>query len=96
MAVIESMKTSIGRVTAGARRSVARARLESEHRGLQRAHGEALRQLGARAQELVAHGELPDDALAPELAAVRAAEMLVVAKQAEIAECSDPEPPDPA
>lgn len=71
-------------VGSGARRSVTRAKLEAEQRTLERRHAEALRALGARVQELVGAGTLADDAIQTELAEVRAQEMLIAAKEAEV------------
>ncbi len=95
MSLIRSITHGVENLTAGARRSVARARLESEHRSLQRRHGQALQALGERVQELVVANALPDDGLGAHLAEVRNAEMLIAAKAAEIEQTRDQdEPPE--
>lgn len=93
MSLIRSITNGVENVTASARRSVTRARLESEHRSLQRRHGQALQALGERVQELVAAGTLAERDLGPHLAEVRATQMLIAATAAQIAQTDAPEDP---
>ena len=84
MAVFRSISGGVGGLAEGARRSVARARLEGEHRSLQRRHAQALQHLGAAVSALVERGVLSAEHFDAELAAVRDQEMLLSAKLAEI------------
>ncbi len=84
MSILRSLTDGMGHLTDGARRSVARARLEAEHRTLQRRHAQALQELGQRVHELAGRGVVAEAPLSVELAQVREHEMLIAAKVAEI------------
>lgn len=95
MSVIDSLTDKAGRLAGEVQMSLKRARVEGERRLLQRQHRAALEDLGLRAYELVRAGELPEDPLATEVAAVEGKLIEIEAKVTEIEEtrASDDEPP---
>lgn len=96
MELLRTFADGVGHLTGGARRSVARARLEAEHRSLQRRHAQALQDLGARVRDLAGRGVVADTPFSAELAAVREHEVLLAAKSAEIAAIGLADIPDGA
>lgn len=84
MSILRSLSDGVGNLADGARRSVVRARLEGEHRSLQRKHAQTLQELGHRVHELAGRGLVNDAPFSAELAQVREQEMLLAAKAAEI------------
>ena len=96
MSILRSLSDGVGNLTGGARRSVLRARLEGEHRSLQRKHAHALQELGHRVHELAGRGLVSDAPFSAELAQVREQEMLLAAKAAEIDSLQFTEAPEDA
>lgn len=86
MSVIDSLTNKAGRLAGDVQMSLKRARVEGERRLLQRQHRAALEELGLRAYELVRAGELPEDPLATEVAAVEGKLIEIEAKVTEIEE----------
>ncbi len=86
MSVLDNLARQANRLAADVQTSLRRARVEGERRLLQRQHRTALEELGERAYELVRAGRLPEEPLAPEIAAVEAKLMEIEAKVAEIEE----------
>lgn len=86
MSVIDSLTDKAGRLAGEVQMSLKRARVEGERRLLQRQHRAALEDLGLRAYELVRAGELPEDPLATEVAAVEGKLIEIEAKVTEIEE----------
>jgi len=84
MSVLDNLARQANRLAADVQTSLRRARVEGERRLLQRQHRTALEELGERAYELVRAGRLPEEPLAPEIAAVEAKLMEIEAKVAEI------------
>lgn len=84
MAVLDTIAKQANRLATDVQVSLKRARVEGERRLLQRQHRTALEELGERAYELVRAGVLPEDPLAPEIAAVESKLMEIEAKVAEI------------
>ncbi len=96
MSILRSLSDGVGNLADGARRSVVRARLEGEHRSLQRKHAQALQELGHRVHELAGRGLISDASFSAELAQVREQEMLLAAKVGEIDALQFIEAPDEA
>ena len=86
MSVIDPLSDKAGRLAGEVQMSLKRARVEGERRLLQRQHRAALEELGLRAYELVRAGELPEDPLATEVAAVEGKLIEIEAKVTEIEE----------
>lgn len=86
MSVIDSLTNKAGRLAGEVQMSLKRARVEGERRLLQRQHRAALEELGLRAYELVRAGELPEDPLATEVAAVEGKLIEIEAKVTELEE----------
>ena len=84
MAVLDTIAKQANRLATDVQVSLKRARVEGERRLLQRQHRTALEELGERAYELVRAGVIPEDPLAPEIAAVESKLMEIEAKVAEI------------
>jgi hypothetical protein len=84
VAVLDTLAKQASRLATDVQVSLKRARVEGERRLLQRQHRTALEELGERAYELVRAGSLPEDPLAPEIAAVESKLMEIEAKVAEI------------
>ena len=84
MAVLDTIAKQANRLATDVQVSLKRARVEGERRLLQRQHRTALEELGERAYELVRAGDIPEDPLAPEIAAVESKLMEIEAKVAEI------------
>lgn len=84
MAVLDSIAKQAGRLASDVQMSLRRARVEGERRLLQRQHRAALEELGERAYELVRAGQVPEEPLATEIAAVESKLMEIEAKVAEI------------
>jgi hypothetical protein len=84
MSLFETLTKRTGRVANDVQQSLRRARLEGERRLLQRQHRTALEELGAKAFELVRAGQLPEDGMSPEVAAVEGKLMEIDAKVSEI------------
>lgn len=94
MSVVDQLARQASRFATDVQVSLKRARIEGERRLLQRQHRAALEELGLRAYELVRAGELPEDALATEIAAVDAKLIELDAKEREIADLQDAEAPE--
>jgi hypothetical protein len=84
VAVLDTLAKQASRLATDVQVSLKRARVEGERRLLQRQHRTALEELGERAYELVRAGTIPEDPLAPEIAAVESKLMEIEAKVAEI------------
>jgi hypothetical protein len=84
MSVLDNLTRQAGRLANDVQSSLKRARVEGERRLLQRQHRAALEELGERAYELVRTGALPEEPLAPEVAAIESKLMELEAKVAEI------------
>ncbi len=84
MSVLDKLTRQAGRLANDVQASLKRARIEGERRLLQRQHRAALEELGERAYELVRTGALPEEPLAPEIAAIESKLMELEAKVAEI------------
>lgn len=84
MSVLDALAKQASRLAGDVQVSLKRARVEGERRLLQRQHRAALEELGERAYELVRSGELPEDPLGPEIAAVESKLIEIEAKAAEI------------
>lgn len=86
MSVVDQLARQASRIANDVQVSLKRARVEGERRLLQRQHRAALEELGLRAYELVRAGELPEDPLASEVAAVDAKLIELDANEREIAD----------
>jgi len=86
MRVIDSLTTKAGRIAGDLQDSIRRARVEGEKRLLQRQHRAALEDLGLRVYELVKAGDMPEEAIAAEVAAVEGKLIEIEAKVSEIEE----------
>lgn len=95
MSIIDSLAQQAGKIANDVQGSLRKARVEGERRLLQRQHRAALEELGERAYELVRRGELPEEPLAAEIAAVESKLMELEAKVVE-AEDLRAAPPAPA
>ncbi len=84
MTVLDSLAKQANRLAADVQASLKRARVEGERRLLQRQHRAALEELGERAYELVRAGQLPEEPLAAEIAAVESKLMEIEAKVTEV------------
>jgi hypothetical protein len=84
VAVLDTLAKQASRLATDVQVSLKRARVEGERRLLQRQHRTALEELGERAYELVRAGTIPEDPLAPEIAAVESKLMEIEAKVSEI------------
>ena len=84
MQVLDSIAKQANRLATDVQMSLKRARVEGEHRLLQRQHRAALEELGERAYELVRAGQIPEEPLATEIGAVESKLMEIEAKVAEI------------
>jgi hypothetical protein len=84
MTVMDTIASKANRLASDAQASLKRARVEGERRLLQRQHRAALEELGERAYELVRAGQLPEEPLAHEIAAVESKLMEIEGKVAEI------------
>ena len=84
MTVLDSLAKQANRLAADVQTSLKRARVEGERRLLQRQHRAALEELGERAYELVRAGQLPEEPLAAEIAAVESKLMEIEAKVTEV------------
>ena len=84
MAVLDSIAKQANRLASDVQMSLRRARVEGERRLLQRQHRAALEELGERAYELVRAGQIPEEPLATEIAAVESKLMEIEAKVAEV------------
>ncbi len=84
MTVLDNLAKQANRLATDVQTSLKRARVEGERRLLQRHHRTALEELGERAYELVKAGQLPEEPLAAEIAAVNAKLMEIEGKVAEI------------
>jgi hypothetical protein len=86
MSVVDQLARQASRLANDVQSSLRRARVEGERRLLQRQHRAALEELGTRAYELVRAGDLPEEPLAAELAAVDRKLIELDAKEQEIAD----------
>jgi predicted transcriptional regulator len=86
MRVIDSLTNKAGRIAGDLQGSLRRARVEGEKRLLQRQHRAALEDLGLRVYELVKAGDLPEEAIAAEVAAVEGKLIEIEAKVTELEE----------
>jgi hypothetical protein len=86
MSVVDQLARQASRLANDVQVSLRRARVEGERRLLQRQHRAALEDLGLRTYDLVRAGELPEEPLAPELAAIERKLIELEAKDREIAE----------
>jgi hypothetical protein len=93
MRVIDSLTNKAGRFAGDLQDSLKRARIEGEKRLLQRQHRAALEDLGLRVYELVKAGDMPEDAIASEVAAV---EGKLIEIEAKVTEIEDLRPADDA
>lgn len=93
MRVIDTLTEKAGRVAGDLQDSLRRARAEGEKRLLQRQHRAALEQLGLRVYELVRAGELPEQPIGVEIAAV---ESKLIEIEAKVDELDNLRPGDPA
>lgn len=84
MNILDAITTRATRLADDMQTSLRRARVEGERRMLARQHRATLKELGLRAYELVKAGELPEEPLATEVAAVEAKLIEIEAKVAEI------------
>lgn len=84
MRIITSISGKAGRVAGDLQDSLRRARVEGERRLLQRQHRAALEDLGLRAYERVRAGDLPEEPIAAEVAAVEGKLIEIEAKVEEI------------
>lgn len=84
MRVIDSLTHKAGRIAGDLQDSIRRARVEGEKRLLQRQHRAALEDLGLRVYELVKAGDMPEEAIAAEVAAVEGKLIEIEAKVSEI------------
>jgi hypothetical protein len=84
MRVIDSLTNKAGRIAGDLHDSIRRARVEGEKRLLQRQHRAALEDLGLRVYELVKAGDMPEEAIAAEVAAVEGKLIEIEAKVSEI------------
>jgi hypothetical protein len=84
MRVIDSLTSTAGRLAGDLQGSLRRARVEGERRLLQRQHRAALEELGLRVYELVKAGDLSEEPIAAEIAAVEGKLIEIEAKVAEI------------
>lgn len=96
MRVIDSLTNKAGRFAGDLQDSLKRARIEGEKRLLQRQHRSALEDLGLRVYELVKAGDMPEDAIAAEVAAVEGKLIEIEAKVTEIEDLRPPEGEDDA
>jgi hypothetical protein len=85
MSVVDSLARQASRLANDVQVSLKRARVEGERRLLQRQHRAALEELGMRAYELIRAGDLPESALAAEVATVDRKLIELDAKEREIA-----------
>jgi hypothetical protein len=92
MRVIDSITNRAGRIAGDVQDSLKRARVEGEKRLLQRQHRAALEDLGLRVYELVKAGDMPDEAVAAEVAAVEGKLIEIEAKVSEIESMRPDEP----
>ena len=84
MKVIDSLTSKAGQLAEDLQESLKRARVEGERRLLQRQHRAALEDLGLRTYELVRAGDLPEEPIAAEVAAVESRLIEIEAKVTEI------------
>lgn len=91
MRVVDAITSRAGRLAGDVQDSLRRARSEGERRMLQRQHRTALEELGLRTYELVKAGELPDEPIGVEIAAVEAKLIEIEAKIVEIEQLRDDE-----
>lgn len=84
MTVLDNLAKQANRLASDVQTSLKRARVEGERRLLQRQHRAALEELGERAYELVRSGQLPEQPLAAEIAAVESKLMEIEAKVTEV------------
>ncbi len=89
MSVVDQLARQASRLANDVQASLKRARVEGERRLLQRQHRAALEDLGLRAYELIRAGELPEEPLATEVAAIDRKLMELEAKEREIAELQE-------
>lgn len=86
MSVVDQLARQASRFANDVQVSLRRARVEGERRLLQRQHRAALEDLGLRAYELIRAGELPEEPLASEIAAIDRKLIELEAKEQEIAQ----------
>jgi len=84
MSVVDQLARQASRLANDVQVSLRRARVEGERRLLQRQHRAALEDLGLRTYDLVRAGELPEEPLASELAAVEGKLIELEAKEREL------------
>jgi hypothetical protein len=85
MSVVDQLARQASRLANDVQVSLRRARVEGERRLLQRQHRAALEDLGLRTYDLVRAGEIPEEPLASELAAVEGKLIELEAKERELA-----------
>jgi len=91
MSVVDQLARQASRFANDVQVSLKRARVEGERRLVQRQHRAALEDLGLRAYELVRAGELPEEPLATEVAAIDRKLIELEAKEREIAQLQEDE-----
>ena len=91
MSVVDQLARQASRLANDVQVSLKRARVEGERRLLQRQHRAALEDLGLRTYELVRAGELPEEPLATEVAAIDRKLIELEAKEREITQLQDDE-----
>jgi hypothetical protein len=84
MTVLDTLSKQANRLATDVQTSLKRARVEGERRLLERHHRTALEELGERAYELAKAGQIPEQPLAAEIAAVDSKLMELEGKAAEI------------
>jgi hypothetical protein len=84
MSVVDQLARQASRLANDVQVSLKRARVEGERRLLQRQHRAALEDLGLRTYELIRAGELPEEPLASEVAAIDRKLIELEAKEREI------------
>ena len=91
MSVVDQLARQASRLANDVQVSLKRARVEGERRLLQRQHRAALEDLGLRTYELIRAGELPEEPLATEVAAIDRKLIELEAKEREITQLQDDE-----
>jgi hypothetical protein len=91
MSVVDQLARQASRFANDVQVSLKRARVEGERRLLQRQHRAALEDLGLRAYELIRAGELPEEPLATEVAAIDRKLIELEAKEREITQLQEDE-----
>jgi hypothetical protein len=91
MSVVDQLAHKASRFANDIQVSLKRARVEGDRRLLQRQHRAALEDLGLRTYELIRAGELSEEPLASEVAAIDSKLIELEAKEREIAELHEDE-----